>query len=47
MSFVFLFLSQKWKDPFVQWNPDHYEGISQINVEPYLVWLPVIILYNK
>ncbi|XP_068725040.1 neuronal acetylcholine receptor subunit alpha-7-like isoform X1 [Montipora capricornis] len=38
---------QEWKDPFLTWNPIHYEGISKINVEPTLVWLPVIILYNN
>lgn len=38
---------QKWKDPFLTWDPRHYEGISKINVEPTLVWLPVVILYNN
>lgn len=44
---VNVWTTQKWKDPFLKWNPDDYDGISTINVEPNLVWLPVIILYNN
>jgi len=44
---VNVWTTQKWKDPFLTWNPKHYEGISKINVEPALVWQPVIILYNN
>ena len=38
---------KEWKDPFLTWNASLYDGIDTINVEPTLVWLPVIILYNK
>ena len=44
--FVFL-IFQKWDNPFLSWNPVHYNGIKVINVDPKLVWKPDLVLYNK
>lgn len=38
---------QKWKNPFLAWKPEDYNGIKNINVDPKLVWKPDLVLYNK
>ena len=38
---------QKWKNPFLAWKPEDYNGIKSINVDPKLVWKPDLVLYNK
>lgn len=46
VPFCFL-IFQKWDNPFLSWNPVHYNGIKVINVDPKLVWKPDLVLYNK
>ena len=38
---------QVWTNPFLQWNPEDYEGIDRILVEPRTIWVPDIVLENK
>ena len=36
-----------WTNPFLQWNPEDYEGIDRILVDPRTIWVPDIVLENK
>ena len=36
-----------WTNPFLQWNPQDYEGIDRILVDPRTIWVPDIVLENK
>ena len=38
---------QMWTNPFLQWNPEDYEGIDRILVDPQTIWVPDIVLENK
>eukprot|EP00795_Rhopilema_esculentum_P006153 gene6153-11546_t len=38
---------QKWKNPFLSWDPKLYNGITSVNVRPSKIWLPDIVLYNN
>lgn len=36
-----------WKNHLLTWDKDKYGGIKSINIDPKIVWLPDIILYNN
>jgi len=38
---------QSWKDPQLTWDPDSYQGLSEIRLPIEYVWTPSIVLYNK
>ncbi|XP_068703025.1 neuronal acetylcholine receptor subunit beta-3-like [Montipora capricornis] len=40
-------VTQIWRNPFLQWEPSNYGGISRIFVEPKNVWVPDIVLENN
>lgn len=40
-------VTQKWTDNQLRWNPEDYNGIKAINVRPEDIWLPDIVLYNN
>ncbi|XP_078360137.1 neuronal acetylcholine receptor subunit alpha-3-like isoform X1 [Oculina patagonica] len=42
-----VWIRQKWNNHLLRWNSSHYGGIKSINVDPKLVWLPDIVLYNN
>ncbi|PFX29873.1 neuronal acetylcholine receptor subunit alpha-3-like isoform X1 [Stylophora pistillata] len=42
-----VWIRQKWNNHLLRWNASHYGGIKSINVDPKLVWLPDIVLYNN
>ncbi|KXJ13444.1 neuronal acetylcholine receptor subunit alpha-3 isoform X2 [Exaiptasia diaphana] len=42
-----VWIRQKWNNHLLRWNSTLYGGIKSINVDPKLVWLPDIILYNN
>ncbi|XP_031567053.1 neuronal acetylcholine receptor subunit alpha-2-like isoform X2 [Actinia tenebrosa] len=42
-----VWIRQSWNNHLLRWNSSHYGGIKSINVDPKLVWLPDIILYNN
>uniref|UniRef100_A0A914EHP7 Uncharacterized protein n=1 Tax=Acrobeloides nanus TaxID=290746 RepID=A0A914EHP7_9BILA len=42
-----VWLTLKWKDFQMQWNPVNYGGIKEIRVAPDKVWLPDIVLFNN
>lgn len=42
-----IWVRQKWNNPFLRWNATHYDGITDINVNPAHVWKPDLALYNN
>ncbi|EPB68559.1 hypothetical protein ANCCEY_12357 [Ancylostoma ceylanicum] len=42
-----VWLTLKWHDFQMQWEPNDYDGITQIRVAPDKIWLPDIVLFNK
>jgi nicotinic acetylcholine receptor len=42
-----VWLTLKWHDYHMQWDPQDYGGIESIRVPPDKVWLPDIVLFNK
>ncbi|XP_028408250.1 neuronal acetylcholine receptor subunit alpha-7-like [Dendronephthya gigantea] len=42
-----VWLRLKWTNSFLTWNSSHYGGIDSINVDPEMIWLPDIELYNS
>ncbi|CAH3144231.1 unnamed protein product [Pocillopora meandrina] len=42
-----VWIRQKWNNHLLRWNASHYGGIKSINVDPKMVWLPDIVLYNN
>ena len=48
-TYLFLFSTflKKWNNPFLRWNPDDYDGIKKILVDPNELWVPDIVLENK
>ncbi|XP_067934083.1 acetylcholine receptor subunit alpha-like [Watersipora subatra] len=37
---------QSWKDEYLSWDPEDYEGIKRMYLPCFKVWLPDIVLYN-
>uniref|UniRef100_A0A1I7X706 Neur_chan_LBD domain-containing protein n=1 Tax=Heterorhabditis bacteriophora TaxID=37862 RepID=A0A1I7X706_HETBA len=42
-----VWLTLKWHDFQMQWEPKDYDGITQIRVAPDKIWLPDIVLFNN
>ncbi|XP_077104385.1 neuronal acetylcholine receptor subunit alpha-5 [Siphateles boraxobius] len=42
-----VWIKQEWTDIKLQWNPDHYLGITSIRVPSYSIWRPDIVLYDN
>ena len=42
-----MFVEQYWNNPHLTWDPDKYNGIKEIHVQPADIWVPDILLYNK
>ncbi|KAH7727560.1 nicotinic acetylcholine receptor non-alpha subunit 29.3 [Aphelenchoides avenae] len=42
-----VWLTLKWRDFQMTWNPVNYGGITEIRVSPDKVWLPDIVLFNN
>ncbi|ESP04726.1 hypothetical protein LOTGIDRAFT_83337, partial [Lottia gigantea] len=43
---VIIIFSLRWKDEFLVWNPDKYEGLSFIQMDQEKIWIPWINLYS-
>eukprot|EP00795_Rhopilema_esculentum_P010329 gene10329-19027_t len=39
--------TQEWTNPLLGWQREDYGNISIVNVEPTMVWTPVLMLYNN
>ena len=44
---VAAWIRQFWMDSKLRWNPHDYNGITEINVPPEVLWVPDIVLYNN
>ncbi|KAI6234386.1 hypothetical protein M3Y99_00788900 [Aphelenchoides fujianensis] len=42
-----VWLTLKWTDFQMRWNPTQYGGLKEIRVSPDKLWLPDIVLFNK
>ncbi|XGW29865.1 hypothetical protein V3C99_009146, partial [Haemonchus contortus] len=42
-----VWLTLRWRDFQMQWDPQDYGGITQIRVAPDKIWLPDIVLFNN
>ena len=42
-----VWLTMKWYDYQLRWNPEDYGKIRTIRVPPDKVWLPDVVLFNK
>ena len=36
-----------WKDQFLRWEPDNFNGVTTLNIDPNEIWTPDIELYNS
>jgi len=41
------FIRQRWFNPILAWDPAKYNNITEINVNPKVIWRPDIVLYNN
>ncbi|CAF3759175.1 unnamed protein product [Adineta steineri] len=39
-------LTMKWPDPKLKWNPAHWDNVKLLHIKYDKVWLPDIVLYN-
>uniref|UniRef100_A0A915IU86 Uncharacterized protein n=1 Tax=Romanomermis culicivorax TaxID=13658 RepID=A0A915IU86_ROMCU len=44
---LYMWIEQKWRDEFLRWDPQEYEGLNSIIVPYDRVWLPDTYLYNS
>lgn len=42
-----MFLTQKWTDPRLSWDPDLFGGLHQVVVPRSALWLPKLFIYNS
>ncbi|VDO80780.1 unnamed protein product [Haemonchus placei] len=42
-----VWLTLRWQDFQMRWDPKDYDGITQIRVAPDKIWLPDIVLFNN
>ena len=40
-------LFQKWTNLLLTWEPKHYGGIKRVRIDPKLLWIPDVVLYNR
>ena len=41
------FLFQVWVNQLLTWDPAQYNGVKAVRLDPRLVWIPDIVLYNR
>jgi hypothetical protein len=39
-------IQMKWTDSRLKWNPDDWNGVTMLRIEPDLLWIPDIVPYN-
>ncbi|XP_028404613.1 neuronal acetylcholine receptor subunit beta-3-like isoform X2 [Dendronephthya gigantea] len=42
-----VWITQKWSNPFLTWNPEKYGGIKTLHAQPKDVWVPDTALVNN
>ncbi|KAL9955079.1 hypothetical protein ACROYT_G036354 [Oculina patagonica] len=40
-------IREYWLDPSLRWNSSDYNGVEYISVDPKMIWIPDIVLYNN
>jgi len=38
---------QNWNNPDLKWNPNDFDGLKTVYVDPTKVWVPDVLLYNN
>jgi nicotinic acetylcholine receptor len=41
-----LAIRQKWKDEYLTWDPEEFDGLSQIRLPANQVWTPDLVISN-
>ena len=44
---VNVWVHQTWKDEYLTWKPEEYEGVSIMRVKHAYIWVPDIVLYTS
>eukprot|EP00057_Strongylocentrotus_purpuratus_P003253 XP_003726263.2 PREDICTED: neuronal acetylcholine receptor subunit alpha-9-II [Strongylocentrotus purpuratus] len=44
---IMAYMRMSWRDEFITWNPDDYDGIELLALRPSDLWLPDIALYQS
>ncbi|XP_078363160.1 neuronal acetylcholine receptor subunit alpha-10-like [Oculina patagonica] len=44
---TYAWVNQYWNNPHLTWDPDKYNGIKEIHVQPSDIWVPDILLYDN
>uniref|UniRef100_A0A914YVC6 Neurotransmitter-gated ion-channel ligand-binding domain-containing protein n=1 Tax=Panagrolaimus superbus TaxID=310955 RepID=A0A914YVC6_9BILA len=39
--------TQRWKEPYLSWNPANYNNVKEIIVPVSMLWLPKLFVYNS
>ncbi|XP_015774560.1 PREDICTED: neuronal acetylcholine receptor subunit beta-3-like [Acropora digitifera] len=42
-----VWIRQKWTNLLLTWEPKHYGGIKRVRIDPKLLWIPDVVLYNS
>lgn len=42
-----VWIRQKWTNLLLTWEPKHYGGIKRVRIDPRLLWIPDVVLYNS
>ncbi|XP_068719552.1 neuronal acetylcholine receptor subunit alpha-5-like [Montipora capricornis] len=42
-----VWITQRWHNPFLEWDRNKFGGLDRIHVSPKEIWVPDIILYNN
>ncbi|XP_068673444.1 neuronal acetylcholine receptor subunit beta-3-like [Montipora foliosa] len=42
-----VWVRQKWTNLLLTWQPEDYGGIKRVRLDPKLLWIPDIVLYNS
>ena len=41
------YLSKRWQDEILQWDPKEFGDVDMIRIPADKIWTPDIVLYNK
>ncbi|XP_077988497.1 neuronal acetylcholine receptor subunit alpha-10-like [Glandiceps talaboti] len=42
-----VWMTQKWKDASLVWDPADYEGVDEVRIPTSMIWIPDIVLFNN
>uniref|UniRef100_A0A1I8ADS6 Neur_chan_LBD domain-containing protein n=1 Tax=Steinernema glaseri TaxID=37863 RepID=A0A1I8ADS6_9BILA len=44
---IYLWLEMYWRDEYLRWDPDDFDGLDTIHIPSTFLWKPDICVYNK